>query len=59
MKSTSYVLSFRMVFFYLVTAGWIFDISLLCENSTKSINQVDNLEFGMNYKSLKFRPDLK
>ena len=36
MESTSYVLSFRMVFFYLVTTGWIFDISLLCENS---INQ--------------------
>ena len=35
MESTSYVLSFRMVFFYLVTPGWILDISL-CENS---INQ--------------------
>ena len=35
---TSYVISFRMmmVFFYLVTTGWIFDVSLLCENS---INQ--------------------
>ena len=28
-----------MVFFYLVTTGWIFDISLLCENSINSINQ--------------------
>ena len=36
MKSTSYVISFRMVFFYFVTMGWIFYISLLCENS---INQ--------------------
>ena len=27
MESTSYVLSFRVVFFYLVTTGWIFDIS--------------------------------
>ena len=27
MESTSYVLSFRMVFFYLVATGWIFDIS--------------------------------
>ena len=27
-ESTSYVLSFRMVFFYLVTTAWIFDISL-------------------------------
>ena len=32
MESTSYVLSFRVVFFYLVTTGWIFEISL-CENS--------------------------
>ena len=30
-ESTSYVLSFRIVFFYLVTTGWIFDISL-CDN---------------------------
>ena len=29
MESASYVLSFRMVFFYLVTTGWIFDISWL------------------------------
>ena len=36
--STSYVRSsFRMVFFYLVTTtSWIFDISLLCENSVKN-----------------------
>ena len=27
-ESPSYVLFFRMVFFYLVTTGWIFDISL-------------------------------
>ena len=27
------VFPFRIVFFYLVTKGWIFDISLLCENS--------------------------
>ena len=33
MESTSYVFSFRMVFFYLVTTGWIFDINLLCEDS--------------------------
>ena len=32
MESTSYVLSFRMVFFYLVTTGCIFDASL-CEIS--------------------------
>ena len=35
MESTPYVLSFQMVFFYLMTTGWVFDISL-CENS---INQ--------------------
>ena len=28
MENTSYVFSFRMVFFYLVTKGWISDISL-------------------------------
>ena len=31
MESMLYVFSFRMVFFYLVTTGWIFYISL-CEN---------------------------
>ena len=44
MESASYVLSFRMVFFYLVTTGWIFDISLLCENSiNRSISIPDYL----------------
>ena len=41
-SSTSYVLSFRIAFFNLVTTGWIFDISLcenLCENlMNQSIN---------------------
>ena len=37
------VFSFRIVFFYLVTMGWIFDISL-CENSIISINQSINVE---------------
>ena len=32
MESTSYVFFFRVVCFYLVTTGWIFDISL-CESS--------------------------
>ena len=31
MESTSYVFPFRVVFFYVVTTGWIFEISL-CEN---------------------------
>ena len=39
MESTSYVLSFRMVFFYLVTTGWIFYNSLLCEDSINQSNQ--------------------
>ena len=33
MERTSYVLSLRMVFFYLVTTGWIFYIISLCEIS--------------------------
>ena len=33
MESTPSVLSFRMVFFCLVTTGWIVDIGLLCKNS--------------------------
>ena len=33
MERTSCVLSFRKVFLYLVTMGWIFDFGLLCENS--------------------------
>ena len=37
--STSYVLYFRMVFFYLVTTGWIFDISL-CENAIIQKNKI-------------------
>ena len=42
MESTSYVLSFRMVFFlpFFVTTDWIFDASL-CDNSiNQSINQL-------------------
>ena len=37
MESTSYVFSFRMVFFYLVATSWIFYISL-CENSISQSN---------------------
>ena len=36
-KTTSYIFSFGMVFFYLVTTGWIFDISL-CESSINRSN---------------------
>ena len=42
MESTSHVICFRTMFFYLVTTGWIFDISLLCENSINQINQSVN-----------------
>ena len=40
MENTSYVLSFRMVFFYVMTTGWIFYISL-CANSIKNQNQIN------------------
>ena len=40
MESTSYVLSFRMMFFYLVTTGWIFYISLYENSINQSINVV-------------------
>ena len=33
-----------MVFFYLVTTGWIFDIILLCENSIVSIPSIIRTE---------------
>ena len=39
MESTSYVISFRVVFFYLVTTGWIFYINLY-ENSINQSNRV-------------------
>ena len=48
MESTSYVLSFRMVFCYLVTTGWIFDISL-CENL---INQSINHYFSFHLQPM-------
>ena len=37
MESTLFVLLFQLVFFYLVTTSWIFDISL-CENSINQSN---------------------
>ena len=50
MDSTSYVLSFRMVFFYLVTTGWIFDISL-CENSIKQSMPYANSQYALCQRS--------
>ena len=47
MESTSYVLFFRMVFFYLVTTGWIFDICLQSINQSKCQNR--RLLGGKNY----------
>ena len=38
------VLSFRMVFFYLLTTGWIFEISLLCENSIIQLFAVSHIQ---------------
>ena len=46
MESTSYVVSFRIVLFYLVTTGWISYISLICEDS---INQFNELNRCVNY----------
>ena len=53
MESTSYVLSFRMVFFYLVTTGWIFDVSL-CEDS---INQSVNIHIYIFFFLVPASPD--
>ena len=50
-ESTSCVLSFRMVFFYLVTTGWIFDISL-CESSTKFIQSKSMYGHHLNCSSI-------
>ena len=52
MKSTSYFFPFRMMFFYLVTTGWISDISL-CENS---INQSTRIALQL-HRSLTFPQD--
>ena len=39
MESASYVLSFRIVFLYLVITGWIFEISLgEIQSTNQSIN---------------------
>ena len=50
MESTSNVISFRMVFFYLVITGWIFDISL-CENSVDQSNQSTSVRTGHAHNS--------
>ena len=52
MESTSCVLSFRMVFFYLVTTGRVFDISL-CENSiSQSIKELLSLHSQCSHLNL-------
>ena len=43
MESTPYVFPFRMVFFYLVTTGWIFDFSLYV--GIQSINKKKGVWF--------------
>ena len=45
MENTSYVFSFRMVFFYLVTTGWVFYISL-CEKMYVSVHIINPLGFN-------------
>ena len=58
MERTSYVLSFRMVFFYLVTTGWIFDISLLfIYVRIQSITQImyyTTVDTNMTHKIIKY-----
>ena len=50
-ESISYIFPFRMVFFYLVTTGWIFDINL-CENSiNQSINNVYHVDIFLSNRS--------
>ena len=48
MESTSYVFSFLVVFFYPVTTGWIFDISL-CENSNKKTKYAGTFNMPTSY----------
>ena len=45
MESTSYIFPFRMMFFYLVTTGWIFDISI-CDNSNGNFYRRRDDAFG-------------
>ena len=49
MKRTSHVSPFQMVFSYLVTAGWIVDVSL-CENS---INKKETIRKIIQHSHLK------
>ena len=53
MESTAYVLSFRMVFFYLVTTGWIFYTSL-CVNSINIINSAFMCDYSGMYVSVMY-----
>ena len=53
MESTSYVFPFRMVFFCLVTASWVFDIISLCENS---INESTNQHASLSQDECKNSP---
>ena len=52
MESTPYVLSFWVVFFYIVTTGWIFDISFTRKFSGKiSPPKISSGNFGSNSPS--------
>ena len=43
--------SYRMVFSYLVITGWIFDISLFCENSiNQSVNYTSLINSTLSYR---------
>ena len=51
MESTWYVAPFRMVFFYLVTTGWIFDISLYVRIQSNQSIVLRSNAFGGKVKS--------
>ena len=54
MESASCVFSFRIVFFYLVTTGWIFDI-ISCENSKNSIRAIGSVPSLSGYYAIAYR----
>ena len=60
-RGPSYVLSFRMVFFYLVTTGWIFEIRAVCDNTINKKNMhyiyspIESHHFGGGFVPIKNR----
>ena len=58
MESTSYVFPFQMVFFYLETTGWIFDIILAYYVRMQSINQWTSFKKRRDKSSFRRVPNL-